>query len=142
MNSNTKLCGKCQEKKEFSNFSKCQRNKDGYQNYCKFCISNYQIKNRKKLNQYDKEYKLKRKEKIINHYGGKCACCEETKLDFLVLDHINGGGTQHRKEIGIGGSKMYCWILKNNYPKIFRVLCHNCNWSMFLNKGKCCHNLC
>jgi hypothetical protein len=26
----------------------------------------------------------------------KCVCCGETERDFLTLDHINGGGGQHR----------------------------------------------
>src|SRR5262245_47553294 len=34
------------------------------------------------------------------HYGTECACCGETHIEFLGIDHINGGGHKHRKEIG------------------------------------------
>jgi hypothetical protein len=68
------------------------------------------------------------KRKIFNHYGnGKCACCGETCLEFLSLDHIAGGGAIHRKEVGGGGIKMYYWLIANDFPEGYRVLCHNCN---------------
>ena len=66
---------------------------------------------------------------ILNHYGnGKphCVCCGESHLQFLALDHINGGGSKHRKEVG-KGTMLYGWILRNNFPEIFQILCHNCN---------------
>jgi hypothetical protein len=72
---------------------------------------------------------------VLIHYGGnppKCACCGEMRYEFLAIDHIHGGGIRHAKEIGIktGGRRMYHWLIKNNFPDGFRVLCHNCNLSM------------
>ncbi len=64
----------------------------------------------------------------INAYGGKCACCGESRYEFLAIDHINGGGNQHRKGVGCGNT-FYYWLKKNNYPNGFRILCHNCNTS-------------
>ena len=61
----------------------------------------------------------------IKNYGGKCACCGESEMNFLCIDHIGGGGNKHRKEIttkSIGE-----WLYVNKYPKGFQVLCHNCN---------------
>jgi hypothetical protein len=69
---------------------------------------------------------------ILNYYGGKCACCGEPRKELLALDHINGGGAEHRKEIGDSGTAILWWIRSNNYPPIFQVLCHNCNYA----KGK------
>lgn len=71
---------------------------------------------------------------VLQHYSGtipKCACCGETEMKFLSLDHVNGGGTQHRKKItkdgsGKGGNMAY-WIFRNGFPEGFQVLCHNCN---------------
>jgi predicted restriction endonuclease len=62
---------------------------------------------------------------VLAHYGGKCACCGESVPEFLAIDHINGGGCQHRKEIP--GGNVCAWLKKNNYPEGFQVLCHNCN---------------
>jgi len=72
----------------------------------------------------------------IKHYGNKCACCGETQIDFLCIDHINGDGSAHRKIMttrSIGE-----WLYSNNYPKGFQVLCHNCNIGKGIN-GKCPH---
>lgn len=63
-------------------------------------------------------------------YGGeqpKCACCGENEVKFLCIDHINGGGGKHRKEIKGKGLTTYIWLKKNGYPNGFQVLCHNCN---------------
>jgi len=65
---------------------------------------------------------------VLKHYGGKCDCCGETKLEFLAIDHIGGTGSQHRKEIG--NQPLDQWLKKHNYPKGFRILCHNCNMSV------------
>lgn len=73
------------------------------------------------LNQ--KEVHRIRRLECIKHYGGKCACCGESEPKFLALDHIYGGGTKHRK----GKGNIVYWIVKNNYPDLFQILCHNCN---------------
>jgi hypothetical protein len=58
----------------------------------------------------------------------KCDCCGETTLEFLSIDHVNGGGSKHRKELN--GISIYAWLKRNKYPVGFRVLCHNCNLSI------------
>jgi hypothetical protein len=77
----------------------------------------------------------------LQAYGGPtpaCTCCGEDVLQFLALDHINGGGHKQRKETGGGG--FYTWLRRNNYPEGFRVLCHNCNFGRQINGGVCPHN--
>lgn len=66
-----------------------------------------------------------------------CACCGESALLFLALDHINGGGAKQRKETGGGG--FYSWLRRHDYPAGFQVLCHNCNFGRQLNGGVCPH---
>jgi len=69
----------------------------------------------------------KRKLRIVNAYGGQvCVGCGETELEVLQIDHINGGGNRHAKEIG-GYGNLYRWLIQNNFPPGFRVLCANCN---------------
>ncbi len=72
------------------------------------------------------------KTEVMEHYGTICACCGESHLEFLNIDHINGGGNKHRKEIGRkkAGSSFYHWLKQNGYPEGFRVLCYNCNCSI------------
>ncbi len=79
------------------------------------------------------KYKAERKRvkwEVLTHYGGNppsCVCCGESIYDFLCLDHINGGGNQHRKKIRKFGNLFHHWILVNNFPDGFQVLCFNCN---------------
>jgi len=90
------------------------------------------IKNR----EYHKKYREKAKRLVFEHYGNKCACCGESNIKFLSIDHINGGGTKHKKQTY---SKNALWIVKNNFPKGFQILCFNCNWGKYNNGGVCPH---
>lgn len=85
---------------------------------------------------YNKQARLD----AINAYGGKCKCCGEDRFEFLAIDHINGGGIQHRKQLGWAGNSLAKWLKKNNYPQGFRVLCHNCNLALGFYKH-CPHTM-
>ena len=77
---------------------------------------------------------------VLRYYSNstlQCACCGETQICFLGIDHINGGGYEDRKK-GLGGGTLYHYLRKNNYPKGFQVLCHNCNQAKGYY-GKCPH---
>ena len=70
---------------------------------------------------------------VFNYYGGPvCSCCGESHIEFLSLDHINGGGCQHRKTIK--GKSIYEWCRQNNFPEGFQVLCMNCNFAKRFNR--------
>lgn len=91
---------------------------------------------KRKMHRYDVRIRME----VINHYGNKCACCGELNIEFLAIDHINGGGNKHRRELKLSsGTAFYNWIIKNNYPDTLRILCHNCNTSLGLY-GYCPHN--
>jgi len=84
------------------------------------------------------------KDKVYETYGGYvCNCCGETIQEFLTLDHIENDGADHRRSIGKGsagsGYNLYRWIIKNDFPKNFQVLCMNCNWGKRMNDGVCPH---
>lgn len=112
-----KLCGQCHVLKPTSSYHVCIGNKDHLHLYCKDC-RNLDIK--LKLRQIRKE--------VIERYGGRCQClpCGETRLQFLCIDHINGGGIEHRRNMK--APSIYVWLKRNNCPtEEFRVLCFNCN---------------
>lgn len=71
-----------------------------------------------------------RRLEVLSHYcGGQaphCACCGEQQIEFLSLDHVDGGGNQHKRRIGRGWTLMR-WLQANGYPDGYQVLCHNCN---------------
>jgi hypothetical protein len=80
-----------------------------------------------------------RRIKVLEHYSNgiiKCNCCGETTIEFMSIDHIGGGGNEHRKLVGRKG--ILNWIISNNYPEGFQVLCHNCNMAKGAN-GTCPH---
>jgi len=87
-----------------------------------------------------KRYKKLRLSVLIGYSENppKCACCGEKEINFLSLDHINGGGIKHRKQFNNQVTAMYRWIIKNNFPKGFRILCMNCNAS-YGHYGYCPH---
>ena len=89
-----------------------------------------------------KEAQRRLRREVLVAYGGEspaCACCGESIIEFLSIDHINGGGTQHRKEVG-SSYRMYRWLKNNSFPDGHRVLCHNCNQAMSWGR-KCPHEL-
>lgn len=88
------------------------------------CCEQCAIKNKKRTK--TRYHKLRMA--AIEAYGGyRCKCCGEIEQAFLSIDHINGGGTQHRKQVGKGAA-FYRWLEKNSYPPEFQVLCMNCQF--------------
>ena len=80
----------------------------------------------------DKHWALKLE--AITSYGGKCSLCGETHPEFLTIDHINGGGTRHRAEVGRGWA-FYTHLKRLGWPTdTYRVLCANCNCSCKTNR--------
>jgi len=67
------------------------------------------------------------KAELVAAYGGKCACCGETELTFLSLDHVNGGGRTHRTELG-SNRKVYQLVKAEGFPPTYRILCMNCQF--------------
>jgi hypothetical protein len=72
---------------------------------------------------------------VIEQLGGKCACCGETTMEFLTVDHINGDGAAHRKSIAntarASSLMIYKDIRNQGFPRDkYRVLCFNCNCSI------------
>jgi len=78
-----------------------------------------------------RQVRYKLKITVLTHYGnGVCACvkCGESRPECLCIDHINGGGMQHRKSVAkVYRGNMYGWLRNNNYPEGFQTLCANCN---------------
>lgn len=87
----------------------------------------------RKVKRAESQQRLKRE--VIDQYGSICSCCGESELVFLCIDHVNGGGNEHRREIGHGS--LYWWLRRNGWPTGFRVLCHNCNFAEV--NGGCPH---
>lgn len=95
-----------------------------------------------------RELERNAKLKVFIYYSGgtpHCACCGETTITFLQIDHINNDGNKHRSVLcshnGGGGPKTYRWLIRNHFPPGFQVLCANCNIGRYLNGGICPHKI-
>ncbi len=89
----------------------------------------------KKLSNKNKIKYRKYKNKVIKYYSGntmKCCNCGFDNINCLEIDHINNNGAEERKKIG-SGIQFYRWLIKNNFPKGYQVLCKNCNWLKYLD---------
>src|SRR3990167_11182501 len=127
-----KLCTRCKKEKPVSEFRVSK--KKNYQQkeiersavWCRVCeneaASKYYYSHKEQCLRANKEWAKRNVEKtlefgrrrnrkyrmeLLQAYGGKdpkCACCGESELKFLCLDHINGGGGKHRKELRARGN--------------------------------------
>jgi len=92
-----------------------------------------------RVNKRSKEWHRTQKRIVYDHYSPgihKCACCGEDNIEFLSLDHIHNDGASHRKKVPM--SQIYTWLIKNNFPDGFQILCMNCNFTKGIY-GKCPH---
>ncbi len=109
-----KVCTICKELKEDVEFYHTPRNKNGLTSRCKKCHSEMVKQCSKNLKAF-----------MVNGYGGKCNCCFEENIKFLTIDHVDGGGRSHRKELG--RKRVYSIAIQNNFPEEYQILCYNCN---------------
>lgn len=88
-----------------------------------------------------KSYHRSLKNRVIEAYGGKCACYGEKRIEFLSIDHPNNNGQEDRKKRGKGGlsGAFYRSLIRDGFPEGYQVACYNCNmaWAFF---GYCPHH--
>lgn len=132
------LCSQCGQRPPATSVTKCQPCIDKYKARIaahppeyferrKAKSSARHALNRDRYNAQNRANRLKIKLSVLAHYGGICACCSETRHEFLCIDHVNGGGNAHRRTLK---QSFHRWLRDNNFPVGFRVLCHNCNFSL------------
>ena len=141
------LCSVCLDKKKRSHRTRVVKSRK-----IGLCVCGSKLINNKcpSCRIYKKEHRHRRKLKVIEHYSkGQmcCSCCGETIIEFLQIDHINGGGNAHRREIypkdhkAGGAGRTYQWLINNGFPDGFQVLCANCNIGRHINDGICPHKV-
>ena len=118
-------------------------------NICKPCKADYKRNWRERtgkefLKEQNRRWKQKLKLTVMSQYGGRCACCGESMLGFLTMDHINNDGKEDRERFG-GSYKMYVHMRdlfysdKEEALSNYQILCWNCNMGKSHNGGVCPH---
>ena len=98
--------------------------------------------------------------KILKHYSKRlsnsnipcCNCCGENfHVDFLAIDHIRGSKQMDlepelvklKYSSKLRNQNLHRWIILNNFPNGFQILCTNCNFAkgMKKNNNKCPHEI-
>ena len=121
-------------------------------------MGNVHMKNNLSSKAKGKERRDDRRLKILQYYSKQlsksnipcCRCCgENSHIEFLAIDHIAGKkemDSEHELvKLGyssaLDGKKLVNWIIKNNFPDVFQILCHNCNVAKGYskNRNKCPH---
>ena len=141
-------CGSFKDKNSCSyknylnrNRARYSKGKEYYRNYYKLNKDKIRInydKNRCKYNKKRREERKYNRSKVLNHYGGnppKCNICGFDNINCLEVDHINNDGYKSGKT-NRSGTGLYKYIIKNNYPKDYQILCKNCNWLKYINNKK------
>ena len=103
----------------------------------------YRLKNSIKLHDYNRNRSKEQKLRCYNHYSNyniNCNCCGERRIEFLSIDHIYDNGKERRK-IHAHGRRLYSWIIRNNFPNEFQILCMNCNFAKGHDKNHICPHL-
>ncbi len=93
-----KVCGKCKEEKDVSEFHSYKRMKDGLQPHCKVCINEiYKLKpiSEKKKKSWVEQTKKKKERNSLrnvdykNQLGGKCVKCGDKRIYVLDYHHLD-----------------------------------------------------
>jgi hypothetical protein len=147
----TRICTDCKVEKPLTDefFYRHSNKRTGYDKFhgrCKKCKNIYQTAWHRKDPERVKtarinaaRYRAQLRAEVVSAYGGKCSCCGESRIVFLVLDHIYGGGNKQRKSLGGDSNGMYRFVKKSGFPKdTYRILCANCNVA-FAKLGYCPH---
>ena len=128
------ICYRCAKRQPMSGVGICKR--------CSVEGNARRLLHKDSYNAVHRKARQRDRLEAFDAYGGRhCACCGESHIEFLSLDHIEGHGAAHRGQDdmkNIRGSEFYRWLKKKGYPPGYQVLCMNCN-SAKRQSGSCPH---
>lgn len=84
-------------------------------------------RNKDKAYANSRKHILKLYSDIYKRYGAICVRCGFADRRALQIDHINGGGTRHRKTFK--NDYNYYRFVRDAPEGFFQILCANCNAS-------------
>lgn len=144
-----KVCIRCHTEKDeslfFPRYEKGRRDK--LEAHCKDChrkqSKKWLEKKPHKIKEYCKRWgrglRIKALVAVSGSLAPSCKCCSEDIVEFLQIDHINGGGTKESKSYG-NHREFFVDIIRGVRPiDGLQVLCANCNHAKGRAGGVCPH---
>ena len=133
------------------NKAKAKERRDRPENKAKAKERGQRPENKAKVKDTASEKRLKilltYSKRLSNSNVPCCACCKMSgHVDFLALDHIAGREEMDSEPelVKLGYSsklknkKLRNWLIENNFPKGFQILCHSCNYAKFNSNINTC----
>ena len=98
----------------------------------------YYRRHRESLRENKRQDWLALRKECLKAYGNQCVCCGIPDTIFLTIDHIDGKGNEHRRNLkqqGFGKTGIYKFLKSQGWPKTnYRILCWNCNHAVTYNR--------
>jgi len=78
----------------------------------------------------------KRRHELVALLGSRCSRCGLDDERVLAIDHVNGGGSRDKRmKTGAQYKRDLAREIEAGSTD-YRLLCHNCNWLAYLERGK------
>ena len=85
------------------------------------------------------------RDRVLEAYGWVCVCCGEDRYEFLQVDHVNGDGAEHRRQViahrkkkNEGSLASLRDIIRRGFPDTVQLMCANCNRAKGTMPGRSC----
>lgn len=143
------LCGRCQRAPRDGDYAYCtacrvvaseRKRTDEVRAKHRVYSAKWRAENPQKATQRTKDYIRRLRNKIVDKYGGACACCGETERAFLAIDHVNRDGKRHRDEYPRNMQGYLMSIFRGTGDYVIQILCGNCHLAKDY-RGGCPHQL-
>lgn len=121
----SRTCKDCGQTRPLGTFPPSKRGFQGRRWDCRDC---YRAKSR----QWGNATYARWRQSVLKSLGGSCSRCGIDDDRVLAIDHVEGGGRQHRMN-GASGAQYLRNLSRDieNGSEAYRLLCHNCNWIVY-----------
>ena len=143
-----RTCTDCRRTLPISEFYKKGRGHGGASSYfskCKSCVSKNDLKNRAKIYESHKRYRVKKRLDALMYLSPdgmpKCAVCGfRADLNYLQIDHINDNGAKDklncgRRRLGYETCNKILKMKREDARNEYQILCPLHNWAKRLGIG-------
>ena len=134
--------------KRFREKHREERNRKNHEWYIKNAdqmrkrASEYRKTNREQVNKtnatWQRNIRKKYRHIVVQGYGGGCVCCGEKEELYIEIHHPNGHGKADVEAKGGDTMRFYKWLIDNNFPKEYWMLCANCHTGIHRSEDGIC----